>query len=166
MSPQAHKPTSPQAHKPTSPQAHKPTSLAAYRNNNPGAVAVYPHEEHCSRQLQTKLNEIIDSSFHQADLKISCIAKQLYLSTRDLNRKCNRYFQLTPKAYLTDYRLNKAVKFIFEGKAIGNIALDAGFSTHSSFGRSFKRHFGCSPSQYTEKYMRKYAQTPDSAKNE
>ncbi|MCF6262815.1 MAG: helix-turn-helix domain-containing protein [Xanthomonadales bacterium] len=130
-----------------------------------GSVARYYHEEICSKQLQTKLNELIELSYHRADLKNSCLAKQLGLSNRDLNRKCKEHFQMTPKAYLTDYRLNKAIEFILEGQAVGNIAFDVGFSTHSSFGRSFKRHFGCSPSEYTEKYMHKYAQNSDLAEN-
>jgi len=130
-----------------------------------GSSARYYREEVYLKQLRAKLNELIESSYHRVDLKTGCIAKQLGLSTRDLNRKCNEHFQMTPKAYLADYRLNKAIKFILEGKAVGNIALDVGFSTHSSFGRSFKRHFGCSPSEYTEKYRRKYAQNSDLAEN-
>ena len=46
-------------------------------------------------------------------------------------------------------RLEKAARFLkFSNNKISNIALDCGFSSASTLSRSFKKHFGISPSKY------------------
>jgi len=120
------------------------------RVNKP-VVGNYHTQDH-KNQLLTELNQHTELSYHRTDLRICELAERLCLSARSLRRKCNEHLQVTPRAYLINYRLNKATELIYKGKAIGSIAFDVGFATNSSFGRSFKQYFGCSPTEYARKY--------------
>jgi len=100
------------------------------------------------KQFVSKLNNLVEASYHRPDLTISYLASQQGISERGFHRKCKEYFQMTPKRYINEFRLNEAVRMITEGRAIGSISYDVGFSTPSSFGRSFKLRFGSSPRKY------------------
>ncbi len=60
-----------------------------------------------------------------------------------------KYLQDTPTNYLIGYRLKKALKMLNESYlSITEIALEVGFSGVSYFAETFKKNYGCSPSEY------------------
>ncbi len=75
------------------------------------------------------------------------------MSKRQLYRKCSDYLQMKPADFLREFRLNEAVQLIKNGEVISNIALETGFSTHSSFSRCFKERFGVSPTEYQGRFL-------------
>ncbi|XEC93360.1 helix-turn-helix domain-containing protein [Paenibacillus tarimensis] len=58
----------------------------------------------------------------------------------------------TPMDFLNQYRVQKAAALVQAGgKKLTEIALDVGFHNVSYFIGVFKRHFGCTPSQYQKR---------------
>ncbi len=60
-----------------------------------------------------------------------------------------KYLQDTPTNYLIGYRLKQAVKLLTGGEALSitEIALEVGFGGVSYFAETFRKHYGCSPSE-------------------
>ena len=60
-----------------------------------------------------------------------------------------KYVGCTPNAFLTEFRLQKAVELLREtDMSITEIAYETGFSGASYFAETFKQKFGCSPREY------------------
>jgi len=59
--------------------------------------------------------------------------------------------------YILERRLNNcAMQLLYKDRDITEIALDFGFSSSSAFARSFKKHFGYTPTQYKITKVRKH----------
>ncbi len=60
-----------------------------------------------------------------------------------------KYLQNTPTNYLIEYRLKQAVKLLLQSDMhITEIAFDVGFAGVSYFAETFRKNYGCSPSEY------------------
>jgi len=71
------------------------------------------------------------------------------MSLSTFKRKFNETFNDSPKRYIARMKLEKASNLLsFPDKRISDIAYDCGFETISTFNRSFKFHFGKSPTEY------------------
>ena len=78
------------------------------------------------------------------------IARQAHLSPFHFQRLFVAHMGETVGGYVSSRRLEHAARLIdaFPRQKMIAIALDSGFETHSAFSRAFRRHFGCTPSQY------------------
>ncbi len=64
-----------------------------------------------------------------------------------------KYLQDTPANYLISYRLKNATNLLQKSDlTITEIAFNVGFSGASYFSETFKKIYGCSPSEYKEKF--------------
>ncbi|MEP1487899.1 MAG: helix-turn-helix domain-containing protein [Algibacter sp.] len=71
------------------------------------------------------------------------------MSLSSFKRKFNDVFNDSPKKYIAKMKLEKASKMLqFPEHRISDVAYDCGYESISTFNRSFKSHFGKSPSQY------------------
>ncbi|MDP9901801.1 AraC family transcriptional regulator [Variovorax ginsengisoli] len=59
-----------------------------------------------------------------------------------------RTLGLTPHAYLTQWRLRRALRHLREGQCVAEAALASGFYDQSALNKHFKRTFGMTPLQY------------------
>lgn len=59
-----------------------------------------------------------------------------------------RTLGLTPHAYLTQWRLRRALRHLREGRSVAEAALASGFYDQSALNKHFKRTFGMTPLQY------------------
>ncbi len=63
-----------------------------------------------------------------------------------------KYLRDTPTNYLIGYRLKQAITLLSAGELpITEIAFEVGFGGVSYFAETFKKHYGCSPSEYRGK---------------
>ncbi len=85
------------------------------------------------------------------NLSISDIAGEAGSSEFYLARMFKARTGLSMHAYRTQLRLRAALERLHEPRlALVEIALDLGFSSHSHFTESFRRHFGRTPSAFRE----------------
>lgn len=81
------------------------------------------------------------------------IALAANISKSECCRSFKRILKITPFEYLMEYRISKAAELLLKSTdSISNIAFDVGFNGISYFGKIFKKHRNCSPSEYRNKY--------------
>jgi AraC-like DNA-binding protein len=62
-----------------------------------------------------------------------------------------RYLRISPKEYITQFRMKKATELLHTGLNIQEIARSVGYEDALLFSKNFKRQNGLSPSQYRRK---------------
>ncbi len=119
----------------------------ANRKVNPGI-----HKLHLKAQkpdqMILKVNQFLENdSFQQSD--VSALAKALHISPSHLRRRFRRLTGLSLGNYQIHYRMNRAIKYLVNtDTSLTDIAELSGYNSIAAFSRSFKLHFGVSPSQY------------------
>lgn len=86
---------------------------------------------------------------YDENITIEQVAKHFSVSPRYLSFMFKTTFGISPKEYLTQYRLRKAKQALVSSNApIIDIALANGFSNLNSFFKTFKKYFDKTPAQY------------------
>jgi PAS domain S-box-containing protein len=108
--------------------------------------------------LETMLND------YAQPLSTDFLAAKMCLSVSQFNRLFRKKFHTTPRAYLTNVRMNAACHLLVTSElAISEIALQTGFYDQSHFTNQFVRHRGLPPSQYRQKYAKEHDSSPPAA---
>jgi AraC-like DNA-binding protein len=74
------------------------------------------------------------------------VSREACVSRYHLHRAFRQVFRLTPHAYLTGLRLERARAMLQRGEAVTATAVDVGFASLSAFTRLFRSRYGQSPS--------------------
>lgn len=82
------------------------------------------------------------------DIKISEIAKQLYVSNSYFSKLFTSQCGVTPMNYLLLRKIAEAKKYLYMGISVKEACLLSGFSDYSNFIRTFKNIEGCSPGNF------------------
>lgn len=105
--------------------------------------------------------EIMLNDFAQP-LSTAALAAKVSLSVSQFNRQFRKKFHTTPRAYLTNVRMNAACHLLVTTDLpISDISLQTGFYDQSHFSNQFVRHRGLPPSQYRAKFTQNQEPTPD-----
>ena len=76
----------------------------------------------------------------------SVLAKQVGMSTRQLERLFRRYLNRSPKRYYMGLRLQKARNLLMQtDMSVINVALACGFTSPSHFSKCYRSHYGTTP---------------------
>lgn len=76
----------------------------------------------------------------------SDLAKEVGMSTRQLERLFRRYLDRSPKRYYMELRLNKSRNLLLQTEmSVINVALACGFSSPSHFSKCYRSHFETTP---------------------
>jgi AraC-like DNA-binding protein len=79
---------------------------------------------------------------------VESLAASLFMSRDTLIRKCKKEFGETPLNLIVMHRMQKAHDLLNQHTlSISEVAYACGFESLAYFSRSFKKHFGISPSQ-------------------
>ena len=93
-------------------------------------------------------------AFLQPNLTISEVAVATGIPVRELSYLINSYYKKRFSDYLNEMRVHYFLEQVdrssMDSLTIEAIALQAGFSSKSSFYRAFKRFYGCTPSEYLQ----------------
>jgi AraC family transcriptional regulator of arabinose operon len=87
-------------------------------------------------------------------IKIDTIAMSLGLNRSYLTRLFKEATGYSLQEYLLTYRMKMAVKLLAdESISVNEIASDVGYNDTFTFSKAFKRHFGCSPTDYRKSHL-------------
>jgi AraC-like DNA-binding protein len=106
------------------------------------------------QRLNNKHNPLVEivEAIGQATglISVSQLAKNNYITTRQLERNFESYLGITPKAYLNFVRYQSAFKTIKQNsgkQSLLDIACDRGYYDHAHLSNEIKKHSGLNPSQ-------------------
>lgn len=91
---------------------------------------------------------LIDNNFYKSDFDISVICASLGISRATLHRCFIKVCGISPGAYISKYRLDRAKEFLMRGFSVKSAAFSCGFSDSLYFSKVFKREEGISPGRY------------------
>ena len=90
----------------------------------------------------------IDAHFSDPKIDIETVCAVAFISVSSLQRGFAKYFGMSPKQYLIQLRMNRALELLTENKlSVKEISFVCGFTDEKYFSRAFKKRYGCSPSQ-------------------
>ena len=105
--------------------------------------------EESDKKFMDSFYKYIEEHISDAELQMNEVTVLFGMSRSKLFYKTKSLTGETPNAFFKAYKLNRAAEMIFEGKEkLSYIADITGFSSPSHFSSSFKKQFGCSPSEY------------------
>lgn len=83
------------------------------------------------------------------DITVEEVAAHVGISRKYLFAIFKRTLGISPKDYIVDYRMKRAVEFLGdEGLSVGNIAYSVGYKDPLTFSKIFKLKMGVSPTEY------------------
>jgi len=95
-----------------------------------------------------KLNHEILTHLSEPNFTVEALAESMSMSRITLNRKCQKLSQKSPSQLITETRLQHALSLLKESNySISEIAYGTGYESLAYFSRTFKKHYGKSPSQ-------------------
>ncbi len=116
------------------------TKVIALNQENPVLNAHSELLEEFARYLRDHFSENINVG--------DIASNQYYVSKYYFTRLFKDYYGLTPYAYLTNYRVQKAKECLFLNMSISETASHCGFGNINNFTRIFKHAVGITPSEF------------------
>ncbi|MBW6492679.1 MAG: response regulator [Lentimicrobium sp.] len=92
---------------------------------------------------------IIEEHIEDSGYKVESLAGALSISVSQLNRKLNALINVPAGELIRSYKLNRAAEMLKnKSGTVSEICYNLGFNDHAYFTRSFRKHFGCTPSEF------------------
>jgi transcriptional regulator GlxA family with amidase domain len=86
------------------------------------------------------------------DLSLARLAERCHVSPRQLARRFDRTFGMSPASYVERMRTDEASQLLLSAGSIERIAAAVGFSSADVFRRAFERRVGVSPQQFRARF--------------
>jgi AraC-like DNA-binding protein len=110
-----------------------------------------PLESH-EHKLLKKAILIVENNLNDPQFGVEKMAEEMGMSRTNLHRKIKSITGFPPSELIRSIRLRKAAKLILNKvDSVTQIAILVGFDDYSHFSKTFKKHFGVSPSSYEER---------------
>lgn len=115
-------------------------------------------EEKTAMLIIGKLNECMekDRLYLNSDLKLQDVAKVVKCNTGELSQVLNMFMNIGFTDYVNKYRIDEFIKRIQDKSAsrytLVSLSEQCGFSSRTSFFRSFKKFKGMSPAEYIKEH--------------
>jgi two-component system response regulator YesN len=81
-------------------------------------------------------------------LTLKQIAEQFGVSVSTVTQLFQKKSQPTFHGFVTQCRMEKARKLIYQGRTLESVGKEVGYQDHSTFYRAFRQTFGMSPREY------------------
>lgn len=113
----------------------------------PEKIALNPLDE----ELLKKAIAVVEKHLDNVNFSTEEFAGEMCMSRANLHLKLKALTGETTNDFIRKIRFNHACKLLKEGRyTISEISIKVGFNTASYFATSFKKYFGCLPSEYTK----------------
>lgn len=104
------------------------------------------HRIHVSNPKVRKAVAYLECNLEDEEMGIEQVADHIAVSIRQLERLFRKYLGQSPRRYLNEMRLDRAMRLLIQtDMSVIEIGVAAGFSSQSSFSRSFVQRFGLPP---------------------
>jgi len=97
------------------------------------------------RDFLARLDRILGERFADSNFSAESLARAMYMSHRQLQRKLRALVDTGPAAYIRNFRLQKARLMLEAGLTVTQAAFDCGFSSPGYFARCFRARFDIRP---------------------
>ena len=125
-------------------------SLQHYSNSleiEPEKIALNTLDE----ELLKKAIETVEKHLDNTEFSTEEFAREMCMSRSNLHLKMKALTGESTNEFIRKIRFNKACKLLKEERySVAEISTIVGFNTPSYFATSFKKYFGCLPSEYTK----------------
>ena len=102
------------------------------------------------QQFLHKAMGVIEDNLGEPDFNVNVLARELSMSRPVLYRKLKQLTDLSVIELINILRLKKGAQLLSQGQnQVSQVAYQIGFSDPKYFGKSFKNHFGLSPTEYS-----------------
>ena len=110
-------------------------------------------EEGADRQFLMLVIEAVNAAMPTRNFGVEQIASELNMSVQTFRRRLQSAAGESPKAFIQAIQMEKAARLLCDrlDMPVSKVANLCGFDETSSFGHTFKRIYGCSPSEYRDK---------------
>lgn len=103
--------------------------------------------------VDKRINQILESIYQHDFISNEELAKTSSYNTSYMIRLFKKQMGITPQQYAIHQRINKAKKFLSEGRSVSETAEMLSFSDANVFSRDFSRICGYSPSEFKKQHM-------------
>ena len=116
----------------------------------PDEVVEEDNEDH---KFLMKLVEVVNASLPTGHYGVEQIAQEMNMSVQTFRRRLLSATGESPKAFISALQMERAAKLLTDNPdmPISRVATLCGYDETNSFGRSFKRFYNLTPSQYRDK---------------
>ena len=115
---------------------------------NPSELTISPLDS----QFFSKINEVVDQNYTNADFDVDQFASLMYMSRSQLYKKIKAITDLSTNDFINVYRLKKSAEMLKQGHLqVSEIAYAVGFNDPKYFSRIFRKFFKVSPSEFVKR---------------
>ena len=108
------------------------------------------------KKFLQKVIDLINENMENDDFSVEELSDTMAMSRSNLFRKVKQMTDMSPVSFIYYIRLQKAVQLLLERKSsVSEIAWKVGYKNPASFSKSFKTHFGKSPTEYLNDLIKK-----------
>lgn len=101
----------------------------------------------------------LEHNLHK-QLSVDQMAEAMHISIRNLHRKCQQAFDMTPAQLLIELRLERSRNLLEHSDApVKSIAVECGFRQSGSYSRAFRQRYAISPSEYRSRFIGRVEQS-------
>lgn len=104
------------------------------------------------RLFYERWTSLVSEHYFEPDLSVAKLARLSCLSQRQLFNKVKYVTGRSPRTFLSEFRISLAMRLLgTEAISISQIAEETGFSSASSFSKTFRKIVGVTPSEYRKR---------------
>lgn len=113
-------------------------------------VTDIPSED--DRAFLMRVIEAVYDGMPRGDFSVETVASQVNMSVSTFRRRLLAVSGKSPKAYIQAIQMERAIQLLDDPEQqVAEVAQLCGFSETSNFSHTFKRIYGCTPTQYRSK---------------
>ena len=102
------------------------------------------------RLFVMRLVQVVNDGLSTGQYGVEAVASEMNMSVQTFRRRLMSVTGESPKAFISAIQMERAAKLLADNPdmSIARVATLCGYDETNSFGRSFKRAYGVTPSQY------------------
>ena len=126
--------------------ADTPAEIAATAESEQSAEA---ESEVTASHLERMVVQAVNEGMANCEISVAQIANRLNMGEQTFRRRFVEATGRQPKSFISAIQMERAVTLLTSKQlTIGEVARECGFEELSAFSHSFKRAFGCAPTEY------------------